>query len=108
MNADIHATAEIDRSKVKLGSINHVIINNSTDGHLTSEAQLANSRGGTGLDTSSSSGIARVTNGTWTIGYDLINSDIGASAEIDRSKIKLGTLNHVIINNSTDGHLTSE
>jgi hypothetical protein len=37
MNADIHATAEIDRSKIKLGSQNHVIINNSTDGHLTSE-----------------------------------------------------------------------
>jgi hypothetical protein len=38
MNADIHATSEIERSKIKLGSLNHVIINNSSDGHLTSEA----------------------------------------------------------------------
>jgi len=38
----------------------------------------------------------------------IIDSDISATAEIKRSKIKLGSLNHVIINNSTDGHLTSE
>ena len=107
-DSDINSTAEIQRSKIKLGSLNHVIINNSADGHLTSEAQLANSRGGTGLDTSSSSGIARVTNGTWTIGYNVMNADIHATAEVERSKIKLGSLNHVIINNSVDGHLTSE
>jgi len=118
MNADIHATAEIERSKVKLGSLNHVIINNGVDGHLSSEAYLSNSRGGTGLDSTGLSGIPKVVNGVWSIGStssdpnselgSIIDSDISATAEIKRSKIKLGSLNHVIINNSSDGHLTSE
>jgi hypothetical protein len=101
-----------------LGSLNHVIINNDIDGHLTSEAYLANSRGGTGLDSTGLSGIPKVVNGIWSIGStssdpnselgSILDSDIAITAEIKRSKIKLGSLNHVIINNDTDGHLTSE
>jgi hypothetical protein len=118
MNADIHNTAEIERSKIKLGSLNHVVINNNTDGHLTSEAYLSVSRGGTGIDATGLSGIPKVVNGVWSIGStssdpndelgSILDSDISTTAEIKRSKIKLGSLNHVIINNSTDGHLTSE
>jgi len=114
VNSDIDSSAEIDRSKIKLGSLNHVIINNNSDGHLTSEAQLATSRGGTGLDATGLSGAVKVVNGQYIIDPDypdpnsIFDSDINSLAEIQRSKIKLGTLNHVIINNSIDGHLTSE
>lgn len=48
VNADISASAAIDRSKLASGTANHVLINNAS-GVLTSEAQLAISRGGTGL-----------------------------------------------------------
>ena len=114
VNTDIDATAEIDRSKIKLGSLNHVIINNDTDGHLTSEPQLSISRGGTGLDATGQTGAVKVVNGQYIIDPEypdpnsVYDSDINPMAEIQRSKIKLGSLNHVIINNSADGHLTSE
>jgi len=92
---------------IAIGNANYVLINNGS-GIMTEEQYLNVSRGGTGIDTSLSSGIARVTNGVWSIGYNLVNSDIDQTAEIDRSKIKLGSLNHVIINDNIDGHLTSE
>jgi len=46
VNADINASAAIARSKLASGSANHVIINDGS-GVLSSEAQLAISRGGT-------------------------------------------------------------
>lgn len=49
-NADIKAGAAIDRTKLASGSADHVIINNGS-GVLSSEAQLAISRGGTGQAT---------------------------------------------------------
>jgi hypothetical protein len=50
VNADIDAAAAIDRSKIAAGTNNHVVINDGT-GLLSSEAQLAVSRGGTGQST---------------------------------------------------------
>jgi hypothetical protein len=52
-NSAIAAAAAIDRSKLANGTINHVVINSSGSGALSSEAQLARSRGGFGMDISS-------------------------------------------------------
>jgi hypothetical protein len=48
-NADIKAGAAIARTKLASGSNNHVIINDGS-GVLSSEAQLAGTRGGTGVN----------------------------------------------------------
>lgn len=48
VDADVATAAAIARSKVASGTANHVVINDGT-GVLSSEAQLAVSRGGTGL-----------------------------------------------------------
>lgn len=50
VNADISAAAAISRAKLALGTIDHVLINSGT-GAVSSEAQLAISRGGTGAAT---------------------------------------------------------
>lgn len=48
VNADIAAAAAIARSKIANGTADHVLINSGA-GAMSSEAQLATSRGGTGL-----------------------------------------------------------
>lgn len=47
VDADINAAAAITRSKIANGTASHVVVN-AGDGSLSSEAQLAISRGGTG------------------------------------------------------------
>lgn len=49
-NADVNASAAIARTKLASGSNNHVVINDGS-GVMTSEANLAQSRGGTGNST---------------------------------------------------------
>jgi hypothetical protein len=49
VDVDINAAAAITRTKLASGSADHVIINNGS-GVISSEAQLATSRGGTGQD----------------------------------------------------------
>jgi hypothetical protein len=49
----IASGAAIARTKLAPGTINHVVINSSGSGALSSEAQLAKSRGGFGMDISS-------------------------------------------------------
>lgn len=49
VNADISSSAAIGRSKIAAGSINQVVINDGS-GNLSSEAQLATTRGGTGVN----------------------------------------------------------
>ncbi len=58
VDADISASAAIGRSKLASGSNNHVIINTG-GGVLSSEAQLAPSRGGTGADLSATGGAGK-------------------------------------------------
>jgi hypothetical protein len=50
VNADINASAAINRSKLASGTADHVVINDNS-GVMSSEAQLAISRGGTGQAT---------------------------------------------------------
>ncbi len=49
VNADVSASAAIARSKIAAGTADHVVINAPSTGVLSSEAQLAVSRGGTNL-----------------------------------------------------------
>ena len=70
---------------IVIGSPNQVIVNNS-QGNLISEAQLATVRGGVGLDTSASNGVARVTAGTWSVS-PLVDSDFGTINAFTASQI---------------------
>lgn len=56
VNNDIDAAAAIARTKLANGTADHVIINNGT-GVMSSEAQLALSRGGTGINASSTTDL---------------------------------------------------
>lgn len=73
-NADIKTGAAIDRAKLASGSNNHVIVNDGS-GVMVSQAQLSVFRGGTGIDTSVSSGVAKVAAGTWSVS-SIVNGDI--------------------------------
>jgi hypothetical protein len=66
VDADIASAAAIDRTKIASGTANHVIINSGA-GVLSSEAQLAASRGGTGQDLSASTGIPQISSGTFSV-----------------------------------------
>ena len=105
-DADIALTASVSRAKIASGTFGHVLINDSTTGAIISEATLATSRGGTGINTVGATGIARVQNGAWSIGT-VTDADISSTASVSRAKIAPGTANRVVINDST-GLLTSE
>lgn len=62
VDADISATAAIARTKIASGTANHVLINDGT-GVMSSEAQLAVSRGGTGASSFTANRII-ASNGT--------------------------------------------
>jgi hypothetical protein len=117
VNADIATAAAIARTKLAAGSPDHVLINDGS-GLMSSEAQLAISRGGTGTDFSSATGFVRIVGGVFTnitqIPYssliltgNLVNNDISSAAAIARNKLAAGTANHVIINDAS-GILSSE
>lgn len=119
-NADIKSGAAIDRTKLASGTASHVIINDPS-GVLTSEATLATSRGGTGVNSTatfptsgamlSDSSTNTITNKSIDADTNTItnieNADIKSGAAIDRTKLASGSNNHVIINNGS-GVLTSE
>jgi hypothetical protein len=87
-------TADIDMG----GTADYVVINSAT-GKVSEEAQLANTRGGTGIDTSASTGVAKVASGTWSVAT-VVDADISASAAITKTKLATGTADRVEI---TDG-----
>ncbi len=78
-NADIKAAANIARSKLASGTLNHVVINDGT-GVLSSEAQLAVSRGGTGVSSlsnvTSTGSTLTVTGGTGAVIGGNVNVDL--------------------------------
>ena len=89
VDADVSATAAIQRTKLASGTADHVLINDGA-GVMSSEARLATTRGGTNLNTSASTGLAKVAAGTWSV-TTLVNADVNAAAAIAYSK--LATLN---------------
>lgn len=91
VNADVNAGAAIARTKLASGTASQVVINDGS-GVMSSEAQLSAARGGTGANTSASTGFATVSAGTWTVGAisDVITTDVSfESGELGDFKIKL-------------------
>lgn len=104
VNADIDASADIDRSKIDAGTANHVVINDGV-GDLSSESALSASRGGLGTDASAFNGVVKAVTGSFSSSA-IVNADIDNAAAISRSKIAVGTANHVVLNDGT-GALSS-
>lgn len=67
VNADINTAAAIARSKLAVGTADHVVINSGT-GAFSSEANLAVSRGGTGLGTLTANNVI-LGNGTTAVQF---------------------------------------
>lgn len=65
-NAKVDSSAAITRSKLATGTAAHVLINDGS-GVMSSEAQLAKSRGGFGADVSAANGFVRFNSGTLNI-----------------------------------------
>ncbi len=77
-NADIKAAAAIARSKLASGTASHVIINDGA-GAFSSEAQLATSRGGTGVNSTATfpaSGVLITRTSVDQAGNRLTNKDL--------------------------------
>ena len=92
VNADVNSSAAISRSKMASGTASHVIINDGS-GAFSSEAQLAVSRGGTGINTSASTGFPVVSTGTWSVGSIAVDRDLDVSfeaGEVGDFKIYMG------------------
>lgn len=95
----------IPRSGIAAGTPNHIVVNDGA-GNLSSTAQITTVQGGTGLDTSASTGVPVITAGVWAI-TTIADAQISAGAAIARTKIANGTANQVVIN-GVSGALTSE
>jgi hypothetical protein len=76
LNADISATAAIDRTKLANGTANHVLINNAS-GVMSSEAQLALTRGGTNASLTATAGAV-----VWSNASQLQLSAAGTSGQV--------------------------
>jgi len=86
VNADINASAAIARSKIASGSASQVVINDGS-GNLSSEANLAISRGGTGQGTASNAFNAlspNTTKGDFTVntGSTNVRQPIGSDGQV--------------------------
>jgi len=79
-NAMVKSNAAIARTKLASGTADQVVINNGS-GVMTSEAQLAAERGGTGHDFSSSTGFQTWSAGTASVGAITFDRDLLVSFE---------------------------
>lgn len=95
----------IPRAALAAATPNTVVVNDGA-GLLSSVSQVSPARGGTGVDTSASTGVAKVSAGTWSVSQ-IVNADVAAGAAIARSKLATGSANYVVIN-SAGGVLTEE
>lgn len=95
----------IPRAALAAAAPNTVVINDGA-GLLSSVSQLSPAQGGTGADTSASTGVAKVAAGTWSVSA-VVNADVAAGAAIARSKLASGSANYVVVNSGA-GVLTEE
>ncbi len=95
----------IPRSALAAAAPNTVVVNDGA-GLLSAAAQLSPAQGGTGADTSASTGVAKVAAGIWSVSA-VVNADVAAGAAIARSKLASGSANYVVINSGA-GVLTEE
>jgi hypothetical protein len=92
VNADVNASAAITRSKLASGTADYVVKNSNT-GVLSEEAQLATVRGGTGIDSSASTGFSKIAAGTWSVSSIAVDRDLDVSwetGEVGDFKIQMG------------------
>ncbi len=82
VNADVSASAAIARSKLADGTADHVLINSGA-GVMTSEAQLAISRGGTGQATAAAAltALSPLTTKGDILGYSTLNARVAVGAD---------------------------
>lgn len=99
VDADVDASAAISRAKLAVGTANHVAINDGS-GVLSSEAQLAASRGGLATDASAFTGLVKANGGVFTAAT-LVNADIDAAAAIARNKLAAGTAYRILANDAS-------
>src|ERR1700734_11999 len=92
----------VSRSALTAGTPNTVVYNNNI-GVLSDIAQLFNSLGGTGIDSSAATGIAHIVGGVWSAS-SIINSDI-TDGTIANNKLSTATTsnmaNYIIIRDSS-------
>lgn len=98
VNADISASAAIDRSKLASGTVDHVLINNAS-GVMSSEAQLAKTRGGTGADNTAvtfpTTGVIVTEAGTQTLTNKTLTSpSITTPTGIVKGDVGLGNVDN--------------
>lgn len=96
----------ISRAGLSPGTPNSVVINDGA-GVMTDSTYLSAALGGTGIDSSALSGVARVTAGVWGVGGSIVDADISPTANIQRSKLAPGAPNAVVIDNGA-GVMTTE
>lgn len=105
VNADINATAAIDRSKIACTTPFSILVNDQ-NGCMSEQATLNATLGGTGINTASSTGIPHVAAGVWSVSQ-IVNADVSSTAAIVRGKIAATLANEVVINDNL-GILTTE
>lgn len=113
VDANVDAAAAMARSKLANGSNNHVLINNES-GVMSSEAQLAGTRGGTGVSSTATfptSGVVvteaaseTLTNKTLTT--PVVNESVVSKVNSD-SPYTIAATNYLVLNDCTAGAITN-
>ena len=91
-NSKISASAAIALSKLAPLTASKPVVTNGS-GVLTTASQITAAQGGTGQDTSSSTGFAKVSSGTWSVDSIAVDRDLNVSFEAGETgdfKIKMG------------------
>jgi len=98
IDANVASNAAIARTKIANGTADHVVINNGS-GTLSSEAQLANTRGGTGKNMSADTGVVKVSSGTFSAST-VVNADVASNAAIAYSKLATLNTGQIVVGNA--------
>jgi hypothetical protein len=99
VNADVSASAAIAYTKLAALTATNVVITNAS-GFIISAATLANTLGGTGINSSAFTGVAKVAAGVWSAST-IVNADVSAVAAIAFSKMAALTASQVAITNGS-------
>ncbi len=108
LNANIDAAAAIDRTKLATGSANHVVINSNT-GAFSSEAQLAGTRGGTGVSSTATfptSGVVVTEAATETLSNKIYLNAVVAKVFSD-SPYTISATDYLVLNDCTSGAIVN-